>query len=218
MVEDQLKARGISDSRVLDAMRRVPRHLFIPDTQWARAYGDHPVGISCDQTISQPYMVALMTQCLAIGGWESVLEIGTGSGYQTAILAELAQEVYTVERFAELSEKSRIPLGKQGYRNIHFRIGDGTLGWPERGPFDRIIVTAGAPRVPDSLKAQLADGGILVIPVGPGDGQNLLVIRKTAGRFDETSACACIFVKLVGKEGWPENSPREGSSGSSWWW
>ena len=205
MVKRQLQARDITQPSVLDAFRRVPRHLFVPEPERSMAYEDHPLSIGLDQTISQPYMVALMTQWLSLGGWETVLEIGTGSGYQTAILAELAQEVRSVERFQDLSDRAQSALGSLGYENITFRVGDGTLGWLEAGPFDRIIVTAGAPEVPESLKSQLADGGLLVLPVGPREGQELTVIRRDGDRYEQKSVCPCVFVRLVGKEGWPEN-------------
>jgi protein-L-isoaspartate(D-aspartate) O-methyltransferase len=204
MVKNHLMARDITDGRVLEAFRKVPRHLFVPEADRSRAYEDHPLSIGCGQTISQPYMVALMSQCLALGGWENVLEIGTGSGYQTAILAELAQTVHTIERIDELSDRAQAVLVDQGYENINFRVGDGTLGWPEASPFDRIIVTAAAPHVPETLKLQLGNGGLLVVPVGPREGQQLLVIRRDGKDFEQKNVCACIFVKLVGKEGYSE--------------
>lgn len=216
MVREQLRARDITDERVLKILQRVPRHLFVPPSEAHRAYEDHPLSIGQGQTISQPYMVALMTQCLALGGWESVLEIGTGSGYQTAILSELAQAVFTVERFTELSEQSRKVLTALGYANVNFRVGDGSQGWPEHAPYDRIVVTAGAPQVPEALRMELADGGILVIPVGPEEGQNLLVIRRNHQEFEKKTVCACVFVKLVGQQGWPDDqagSERGGHSG-----
>jgi protein-L-isoaspartate(D-aspartate) O-methyltransferase len=204
MVGRDLAARDIVDARVLEAFRRVPRERFVWDTDLAQAYADHPLRIGEGQTISQPYMVALMTQWLALEGRERVLEIGTGSGYQTAILAELAREVLTVERFASLSEKAREVLTGLGYANVRFRVGDGTLGWPEEAPFDGIIVTAGAPGVPGPLKKQLADGGRLVVPVGDTHGQDLLVVTRKGGRCETKSVCPCVFVRLVGEEGWPE--------------
>ena len=213
MVRRDLAARGITDERVLGAFRRVRRERFVWDVDSSDAYADHPLRIGEGQTISQPYMVALMTQWLGLGGAgpnsgsERVLEIGTGSGYQTAILAELAREVYTIERFASLSESARERLKRLGYGNVHYRVGDGTLGWPEeaeRAPFDAIIVTAGAPSVPEPLKRQLAPGARLVIPVGPGREQDLLVLTREKDGFGTRSVCPCIFVKLLGEEGWPE--------------
>jgi len=204
MVKSQLLARDITDERVLEAFRKVPRHRFVPETDQSRAYQDHPLSIGAGQTISQPYMVALMSQCLALGGWETVLEIGTGSGYQTAMLAELAETVYTVERIEELSTRAEGILADLGYPRISFRVGDGTLGWPEAGPFDRIIVTAAAPHIPETLKCQLVDGGSLVVPVGPREGQQLMVIRRDGEDYPQTNVCACIFVKLIGEEGFSE--------------
>ncbi len=206
MVEEQLRRRGIRDERVLDAFRRVQRHTFVPAESEPDAYDDHPLPIGEGQTISQPYMVALMTQCLELKGSERVLEIGTGSGYQTAILCELARKVHSIERIAALSERAGMTLQYLGYRNYELRLGDGTLGWPEAAPFDRILVTAAAPDVPPSLKRQLADGGILVIPVGPVGYQQLMVLRKRAGKTEEESVCDCIFVKLIGKEGYDEST------------
>ncbi|MHC4200963.1 MAG: protein-L-isoaspartate(D-aspartate) O-methyltransferase [Planctomycetota bacterium] len=203
MVRRDLAARGITDERALGAFRRVRRERFIWDVDAREAYADHPLRIGDGQTISQPYMVALMTEALMIEGSEKVLEIGTGSGYQTAILAELAREVCTVERIAALSEKARATLADLGYGNIRYRIGDGTLGWPEEAPFDRIIVTAGAPRVPESLKGQLAEAGRLVIPVGGGHGQDLLIVTREGDEFRTEKGTGCIFVKLIGEEGWP---------------
>jgi protein-L-isoaspartate(D-aspartate) O-methyltransferase len=212
MIRVHLRGRGVEDERVLEAFARVPREEFVWEIDRGEAYADHPVRIGEGQTVSQPYMVALMTQWLALEGHERVLEIGTGSGYQTAILAGLAREVFTVERFESLSESAKERLGRLGDRlgpwNIRYRVGDGTLGWPEeaeRAPFDAIIVTAGAPEVPKPLKEQLAPGGRLVIPVGPAREQDLLVVTKLAdGSFKTDSVCPCIFVKLVGEEGWPQ--------------
>ena len=202
MVEEQLRRRGIRDPRVLDAFARLPRHVFVPSESELSAYEDHPLPIGDEQTISQPYMVALMTQCLELKGTERVLEIGTGSGYQTAVLCELAREVYSIERLPALSERAGLTLQYLGYRNVEMRVGDGTLGWPEQAPFDRILVTAAAPDVPPSLKRQLAEGGILVIPVGPVGMQQLMVLRKRAGETDAKSVCDCVFVKLIGEEGY----------------
>lgn len=206
MVREQLASRDITDERVLNIFRKVPRHLFVPESERIRAYEDHPLSIGQGQTISQPYMVAIMTQCLALGGWETVLEIGTGSGYQTAILCEMVQSVVTIERFPELSAHAQKVLSELGYRNVSFRVGDGSLGWPEGGPFDRILVTAGAPEVPEALKCQLMDGGLLAIPVGPADDQKLVLVRRDREKYEQKTICACVFVKLIGKEGWPEGS------------
>jgi len=203
MVERQIEARGIRDGRVLDAFRRVPRHRFVSDADVDRAHDDHPLSIGLGQTISQPYMVASMTQELQLSGGERVLEIGTGSGYQTAILAELAAEVFTVERLEVLSRRAEQTLDELGYTNIHFRVGDGTLGWPDEAPFDRIIVAAGAPKVPGPLKEQLADGGRLVIPVGGVGMQQLMIVRRQGEQLTEAVAGSCVFVKLIGQEAWP---------------
>lgn len=202
MVETQLASRDIRDQRVLDVFRKVPRHLFVRESLRSSAYGDFPLPIGCGQTISQPYMVALMTQYLELKGDEKVLEIGTGSGYQTAILAELAKEVYSIERYEELAVNAQNVLDQLGYTNIHIKTGDGTLGWEEFSPYDGIIVTAGAPDIPKTLKEQLSDGGRLVIPVGGTFSQVLTVVKKTGDKYTQTEICGCIFVPLVGKYGW----------------
>ncbi len=204
MIVRQLIPRGISCKNVLDAFKKVPRHHFVPDEMQDRSYDDYPLPIGSHQTISQPYMVALMTQSLGLKGGEKVLEIGTGSGYQTAILAEIAKEVYSVERIAELSEHAKKILDNIGYENITLEVGDGTLGWPEYAPYDAIIVTAGAPGVPESLAAQLKDGGRLVIPIGSAFTQALTVIEKKDGQLRTEEVCGCAFVPLVGKEGWAQ--------------
>jgi protein-L-isoaspartate(D-aspartate) O-methyltransferase len=204
MIAQQLIPRGISDKNVLEAFRKVPRHYFVPDELQDRSYDDYPLPIGSHQTISQPYMVALMTQSLGLKGGERVLEIGTGSGYQTAILAEIAKEVYSVERIAELSGHAKKILDNIGYKNITLEVGDGTLGWPEHAPYDSIIVTAGAPGVPESLAAQLKDGGRLVIPIGSGFTQVLTVVEKRGGQLKTEEACGCAFVPLIGKEGWAD--------------
>ena len=200
MVARQLAARDIRDERVLEAFRRVPRHRFVPPEIRASAYVDHPMPIGSGQTISQPYMVALMTQCLELEGAERVLEIGTGSGYQAAILAELAREVYSIERQESLAARASAVL--DGYPNIHITVGDGTEGWPEHAPYDGIIVTAGAPDAPPPLLDQLADGGRLVIPVGGSFSQTLLVYTRRGAIFDDRAVCGCVFVPLIGKYGW----------------
>jgi len=202
MVSRDLAGRGVRDGRVLSAMGKVPRERFVGAAERELAYADHPLGIGCGQTISQPYIVGLMTEMLGLVGTERVLEIGTGSGYQAAVLGELAGEVFSVERHAGLAESAGRLLAELGYRNVRLRVGDGTLGWPEQAPFDAIIVTAAAPGVPPSLKSQLADGGRLVIPVGCGFGQQLLAVRREGGEFSETPGIPCVFVPLVGKEGY----------------
>ncbi|HZE98331.1 MAG TPA: protein-L-isoaspartate(D-aspartate) O-methyltransferase [Planctomycetota bacterium] len=202
MVDRQLAGHGIRDERVLEVMRRVPRHGFIPETLVRQAYEDHPVAIGGGQTISQPYMVARMTESLGLRGGEKVLEIGSGSGYQTAVLKALRADVYTVERVPELSERARENVERAGFLGVHYRVGDGSRGWPEEAPFDRVIVTAGAPTMPVSLVEQLREGGSMVIPVGGEDEQELLLVRRGQGRVTRERICACVFVKLWGEEGW----------------
>jgi len=202
MVQEQLVPRGIEDARVLDAMGKVPREQFVPDSVRHAAYEDCPQSIGDGQTISQPYMVALMTQRLALSGHERVLEVGTGSGYQAAVLAEIGCSVYSIEYRSTLSERASHVLAILGYDNVTLRVGDGSLGWPEESPFDRIIVTAGAPDVPSALKSQLVDGGILVIPVGGSYSQELVVVRRDGEAFKEETVCGCVFVRLLGEQGW----------------
>ncbi|MHC4606783.1 MAG: protein-L-isoaspartate(D-aspartate) O-methyltransferase [Planctomycetota bacterium] len=202
MVRERLAGRGIRDERVLAAFRRVPRHRLVPEKLAGQAYEDHPLDIGFGQTISQPYMVAHMTQELEISGGERVLEVGTGSGYQCAILAEMGARVRTIERIAELSNRARRALEGLGYTDVQYRVGDGTLGWPEEAPFDRIIVTAGAPSLPVALTAQIAEGGRMVIPIGDAYQQDLFVVRKEGGFVKKKRTVPCIFVKLLGKEGW----------------
>lgn len=203
MVQDQLVARGIKDERVLSAMLRVPRHLFVEEALSAQAYSDGPLPIGERQTISQPYMVALMTQLLQLSGSEKVLEIGTGSGYQAAILACLAGRVYTVERIRSLALQARRVLDSLGFLNINLKIDDGSGGWDEEAPFDAIMVTAGAPSVPQLLVEQLAPGGRLVLPVGDQFTQSLVRITKQEdGTLTKEESVGCRFVKLVGKWGW----------------
>ena len=204
MVETQLKSRDITDPRVLDALLRVPRHLFVEKGLQNQAYSDRPLQIGEYQTISQPYIVALMTQLLNLKGTEKVLEIGTGSGYQAAVLALLAEEVYTIERIESLHRLATRIFNRLGLDNIFAKQGDGTLGWPEEAPFDGIIVTAGAPDIPSFLLDQLALGGRLVIPVGDRETQILKVVRRTKKGLEEIRSAPCRFVKLIGKEGWPE--------------
>jgi len=201
MVQEQLRARGIKDARVLNAFSKVERHKFLPEELKVSAYADFPIPIGQGQTISQPYIVALMTQCLDLAPGDKVLEIGTGSGYQTAILAELAKEVCTVERFADLAKKSGEILKQAGYSNIHTKLDDGTLGWPEEAPFDRIIITAAAPRVPLPLIDQLKNGGKLVLPLGDSYSQMLTIVEKNSNKINYTEICSCVFVPLVGKYG-----------------
>ena len=202
MVDTQLKRRGIKDPLIIQAMRSVPRHEFVPGTQISSAYYDGPLPIGSGQTISQPYMVAVMTQAMGLRGGERVLEVGTGSGYQAAVLAEIAGEVYTVERHGELADRAKERLLELGYNNVHVSVGDGTLGLPEKAPFDGIIVTAGAPHVPESLKAQLSEGGRLVIPVGGQYLQSLLRITREGDDFQQEDLLGCVFVPLIGEDGW----------------
>lgn len=205
MVRLQIESRDIRDPRVLDAMRRVPRHLFVPAGSRATAYEDHPIGIGHGQTISQPYMVAFMTDALELRGGERVLEIGTGSGYQTAVLAELCRDVFTVERIPQLAAAAAETLSSLGYTNVSLRTGDGCDGWPERAPFDRILVAAAAPSVPDALRKQLADNGVMVIPVGDWKRtQEIVVARRTAGAIEIERSIGCRFVPLIGRGGFPE--------------
>jgi protein-L-isoaspartate(D-aspartate) O-methyltransferase len=202
MVEEQLRARGIGDARVLAAFGKVPREEFIAGEDVGDAYGDHPVPIGAGQTVSQPYIVAIMVEALELRPGERVLEVGTGTGYQAAILGEVAAEVWTIERLAELAERARQILRRLGYDNVHVVQGDGSLGLPEHAPFDKILVAAAAPRVPESLTAQLADGGRLVIPVGDRAEQQVHVVRKVGRETVVTTHELCRFVPLVGKEGW----------------
>ena len=204
MVEEQLIPRGIKNRRVLDAFLKVERHKFVPKELLTSAYADYPLPIGEGQTISQPYIVALMTECLGLSGQEKVLEIGTGSGYQAAILAELSKEVYSIERFAGLAEKAQGTLSGLGYTNIRIKTDDGTLGWKEFALFDRIIITAAAPRIPLPLAEQLTEGGKLVLPLGEMFSQVLTVVEKKNNKLDSTSVCGCVFVPLVGKYGHKE--------------
>ena len=203
MIEEQLVARGITDQRVLDAMRTVPRHLFVEDAMQAHAYGDFPLPIGSGQTISQPYIVALMTLALHLTGSERILEIGTGSGYHAAILSRLCQKVYTVERIDGLVSRARKVFDKLRYYNIVSRIDDGTVGWPSEAPFDGIVVTAGGPRIPEPLLDQLADPGRLVMPVGGQLVQDLQLVEKRDGTLTLTTLEQVRFVDLIGAHGWP---------------
>lgn len=204
MVDEQLAARGIRDRRVLDAFLEVPRHRFVEEYLKYKAYDDYPLSIGYGQTISQPYMVAIMTEALAPSSHERILEIGTGSGYQAAVLSRLCSTVYSIERISSLASRARKTLDDLGYYNINIRIGDGTLGLPQEAPFDGIIVTAGAPHVPEALIEQLGDDGRLLIPVGDQSIQDLKRYTKTKEGVREESLGGCRFVKLVGKNGWAD--------------
>lgn len=204
MVREQLAARDVRDERLLAAFRRVPREALAPEVPLEEIYADHPSPIGHGQTISQPYMVALMLQPLHLAGTERVLEIGTGSGYQAALLAELSAEVFTVERIPELADAARARLAALGYSNIRFRTGDGTMGWPEEAPYDAIVVSAGARGIPPPLIAQLADGGRLIIPVGEAGYQELALIERKGADYSRKDLGGCRFVKLIGQEGWRE--------------
>ncbi|NLB05407.1 MAG: protein-L-isoaspartate(D-aspartate) O-methyltransferase [Desulfobulbaceae bacterium] len=203
MIEEQLVPRGISDPRVLEAMRQVPRHLFVEDAMQAHAYGDFPLPIGSGQTISQPYIVALMPEALQLKGTERVLELGTGSGYQAAILSRLCLRVYTIERIDALVGRARRVFDRLRYHNIVSRIDDGTEGWSAEAPFDGILVTAGGPRIPDPLLAQLADPGRLVIPVGDQGVQDLQLVEKRDGGLTVRTIEQVRFVDLIGAYGWP---------------
>lgn len=201
MVEEQISRRGIRNQRVLEAFMKVERDLFVPENEKQRAYSDCPLPIGMNQTISQPYIVALMTEALQLIGKEKVLEIGTGSGYQTAILAVLAKSVYSIERMPELADRAKELLGSMGYANIHLRTGDGTLGWEEEAPFDRIIIAAATPEAPEPLAQQLREGGIMVYPQGGLFQQELTVATKVNGVLQAERLCGCMFVPLIGKHG-----------------
>jgi protein-L-isoaspartate(D-aspartate) O-methyltransferase len=204
MVEEQVVARGIKDARVIAAMRKVPRHLFVEEALQNQAYSDRPLPIGEKQTISQPYMVALMSEALQLTGKEKVLEIGAGSGYQTAILAEMARQVFSVERILSLTMKARMLLINLGYTNVEVKFSDGTEGWIGESPFDAIIVTAGSPDIPQPLVDQLAVGGRLVIPVGDESVQDLIRLTKTEEGIKREDLGGCRFVKLIGRHGWSE--------------
>ena len=208
MIKYQLIARGITDEKVLKAFLEVPRHRFVPKEIEYLAYNDSPLSIGEGQTISQPYIVALMMQILELKESDKVLEIGTGSGYQTALLAEIVEEVYTIERISSLIQRSENLLNNLGYKNIHYKFGDGTLGWkdgiPKQNEFDKIIVTAAAPDIPESLTSQLAMNGKLIIPTGNRALQQLVVITRTEDGYIHTNEGGCTFVPLIGDEGWQE--------------
>jgi|CXWL01.1.fsa_nt_gi protein-L-isoaspartate(D-aspartate) O-methyltransferase len=202
MIEHQIRARGVRDRRVLDAMMAVPREQFLPPEQKHNAYDDRALALAHGQTISQPFIVAYMTEQLAVEPHHRVLEIGTGSGYQCSILARLAEHVYSIERIDALRERGAETLKRIGVRNVTLRGGDGTLGLPDLAPYDRIMVTAAGPHVPQVLIDQLVDGGRLVIPIGGAKEQTIVVVTKTGNRIIEHSTLGCRFVKLIGKEGW----------------
>ena len=207
MIDTQLMARGISDEGVFKAMSAVPRHLFVDEGLQGQAYSDSPLPIGSRQTISQPYIVALMTEALELKGSEKVLEIGTGCGYQTAILAELAERVLSIERIASLAFRAQRTLDSLGYYNILIRVGDGTYGWSEEAPFDAIITTAGSPKIPATLTGQLAVGGKLIIPVGDRSSQTLVKVTRLSEEPDDLKTedlCGCRFVALIGEYGWKD--------------
>jgi protein-L-isoaspartate(D-aspartate) O-methyltransferase len=202
MVDEQIISRGIKDAKLIAAMKKIPRHLFVEEALQNQAYTDHPLPIGEKQTISQPYMVALMTEALLLTGKERVLEIGTGSGYQTAIVAELSEKVFSVERIRPLAIRARKLLYELGYFNVEIKIFDGTFGWMAESPFDAILVTAGSPDIPQPLIGQLAMGGKLVIPVGDAFVQDLFRVTKTEEGVKREDLGGCRFVKLIGKYGW----------------
>jgi protein-L-isoaspartate(D-aspartate) O-methyltransferase len=204
MVEEQIRGKGIKDELVLAAMRKVPRHRFVEESLQEQAYNDYPLPIFGGQTISQPYMVALMTECLQLKGDQRILEVGTGSGYQAAILAEIADKVYSIERDPHLARTARELLSELNYTNVVIKVGDGTSGWREFAPFDGIIVTAGSPVIPQPLQDQLRDGGRLVVPVGSSSFQNLMCIERKGSKLKSQEVCGCTFVPLIGNHGWKQ--------------
>lgn len=204
MLRHDLQGRDITDPQVVQAMMEVPREAFVPEEYQLQAYADAPLPIGAGQTISQPYIVALMTQLLRLTPDCEVLEIGTGSGYQTAILAHIAARVYTIEKFEDLSSRAQQVLNGLGIDNVEFRIGDGSAGWPDRHAFDRIILTAATPKLPEPVVAQLVEGGLIVAPVGLGPTQTLIVAEKFRGKLIEQHVCGCRFVPLIGEHGFSQ--------------
>ncbi|HTZ97497.1 MAG TPA: protein-L-isoaspartate(D-aspartate) O-methyltransferase [Terriglobales bacterium] len=204
MVDEQLRARGIHDQRVLTAMACVPRHEFVAEEYWNQAYEDHPLPIGEEQTISQPYIVAIMLQALELSGTETVLEVGTGSGYQAAVLAELSRQVYTIERHPSLARSAEAVLQRLGYSNVAVQVGDGSQGFREHAPYDAIVVSAAAPRIPPSLFEQLREGGRMAIPVGPAYAQEFQLVGKESGEMAIRKLEGCRFVPLIGCQGYPE--------------
>ena len=204
MVDEQIVGRGVKDERVLAVMRRIPRQEFLPEAIRGMAYTDNALPLGEGQTMSQPYMVALMTESLRLKGTERVLEIGTGSGYQAAVLAELCEKVYTVERIKTLADKARVTLDRLGYKSVAIKVYDGTYGWKEMAPFDAIIVTAGSPDIPAPLVEQLKEGGRMAIPVGDRYGQRLITVVKTTEGITTEQSIPCVFVPLIGNHGWKE--------------
>jgi protein-L-isoaspartate(D-aspartate) O-methyltransferase len=207
MIHDQIRSRGVFDERVLAVIEAVPREMFLPKEQCGLAYEDRALPVGFGQTISQPYIVAYMTEQLEVRPESRVLEVGTGTGYQTAILARLAAQVYSVERITELAQRARGILAMLGIANATITVGDGSRGLPSAQPFDRIIVTAAAPKVPDALSSQLADGGLMIVPVGGANEQTIVRVERFGTRLIETPMLACRFVKLIGEEGWDAESP-----------
>lgn len=204
MIEQQLRSRKVTDPRVLTVMEALPRHMFVDQGMWEQAYLDRPLTIGQGQTISQPFIVGFMTQALQLTGTEKILEIGTGCGYQTAVLCMLANKIFSIERLSDLSNRARKTLYQLGLTNFQLRIGDGTLGWPDAAPFDAIIVTAGGPEIPQTYLDQLADGGRLVIPVGRAEEQQLVRVTKQGTQLTREVLTECRFVPLIGKLGWQE--------------
>jgi len=204
MVRTQVERRGVTDARVLAALRAVPRERFVPEANAAAAYEDHALGIGLGQTISQPYMVAVMTAALRLSPADRVLEIGTGSGYQAAVLAHLAGSIVSIERHTPLANAARARLAALGLTNVTVLVGDGTEGYAAGAPYDAILVTAGAPHVPTALRDQLADGGRLVVPVGTAWHQDLVLVERAGSAFREVSGEGCVFVPLIGRDGWAE--------------
>ncbi len=210
MVEEQLIGRGIRDPRVLEAFRHIPRHRFVEEALQGKAYGDTALPIGFGQTISQPYIVALMTELLQLRTGQRVLEIGAGSGFQSAILSQVAAQVYAIERIPALAQRGQATLQDLGLHNVHVKVFDGTYGWSERAPYHGILIAAAAPEVPEPLIAQLAPRGRLVVPVGDAETQQLRVVtREASGRIRTTEHGGCVFVKLIGRFGWPEDPGRQ---------